>query len=68
MRELLAAGAELEHRDAEGDTVLLAAAEIGHAAAIAALVRAGASLQAANRGGLTALAIASVEKFVQPAF
>jgi hypothetical protein len=62
MRELLAAGAELEHRDAEGDTVLLAAAEIGHAAAIAALVRAGASLQAANRGGLTALAIASVER------
>ena len=55
VRERIAAGADVNARDAYGSTPLVIAATFGHAGAVEALVDAGASLDLTNAEGSTAL-------------
>jgi ankyrin repeat protein len=56
VRELLAAGADPEARDAEGASALMLAAHGGHLDAVRALIDAGADVNAADARGFGALA------------
>jgi ankyrin repeat protein len=56
---LLAAGADREARDDQGNTPLIVAAEYGRVSAVAALLAAGADIQAINHDGFTARGLAN---------
>jgi hypothetical protein len=55
VKALVAGGADVNARDAQGRTVLLQAVEAGSAPSVAVLVAAGADVDAADNNGLTAL-------------
>lgn len=59
MRRLIAAGADVNAREDNGETALGAAARGGHDAAIIFLCKRGAEVDAPRRDGVTALAIAA---------
>ena len=52
----------MEAKENDGTTALMHAAQCGHAAAIAALLAAGAEVEAKENGGRTALEIAELFK------
>ena len=64
---LLAGGAEVDARDAFGQTALLYAAGAGHAPIVATLVMAGADVTMRNRAGHTGLEIANARGFMAAA-
>lgn len=56
--ELIEAGADVNAATAGGTTVLILAAETGHADVVEALIAKGASLNERNKTGMTALGLA----------
>ena len=63
---LLAAGAGVDGADRQGRTPLIAAAYMGHADIVGALLDAGASVDHADCEGRTALAVAVLSAVAQP--
>lgn len=60
IRQMLAAGADVDARDGHGQTAVMRAAHLGHLAVVQALVEAGAALDVTAKYGLSALMLAIV--------
>jgi ankyrin repeat protein len=59
VERLLAAGADIEHRNADGSTALMVASQNGHGEIVEALLAKGAAVDVQSKDGATALIQAS---------